>query len=53
MPDQFFKTTIGKLILVKEMNCVYKIVQGFKDVFVNLYKKTLSETMNNANRKHD
>jgi hypothetical protein len=38
MPDQIFKTPIGKLILVKEMNCVYEIVQGFKDVFVSLYK---------------
>jgi hypothetical protein len=43
MPDQFFKTPTGKLILVKEMNCVYEIVQGFKDVFVSLYKKALSE----------
>jgi len=25
MPDQNFKTPIGKLILVKEMNCVYEI----------------------------
>jgi hypothetical protein len=43
MPDQFFKTPTGKLILVKEMNYVYEIVQGFKDVFVSLYKKVLSE----------
>jgi len=43
MPDQFFKTLTGKLILVKEMNCIYEIVQGFKDVFVSLYKKALSE----------
>jgi len=42
-PDQIFKTPIGKLILVKEMNCVYEITKGFKDVFVSLYKKTLSE----------
>jgi len=25
MPDQFFKTPIGKLILVKEMNWAYEI----------------------------
>jgi len=25
MPDQIFKTPIGKLILIKEMNCVYEI----------------------------
>jgi len=40
MPDQIFKTPIGKLILVKEMNCVYEITRGFKSVFVNFYKKT-------------
>jgi hypothetical protein len=43
MPDQFFKTPTGKLILAKEMNCVYEIAQGFKDVFVSLYKKTLND----------
>jgi hypothetical protein len=25
MPDQIFKTPIGKWILVQEMNCVYEI----------------------------
>ena len=25
MPDQIFKTPTGKLILVKEMNCLYEI----------------------------
>jgi len=53
MPDQFFKTPTGKLILVKEMNCIYEIVQGFKDVFVSLYKKALSEKWIKLNRKHD
>jgi len=53
MPDQFFKTPTGKLILVKEMNYVYEIVQGFKDVFVSLYKKVLSEKWIKLNRKHD
>jgi len=42
MPDQFFKTPIGKLISVKEMNDVYEIMRGFKSVFVSSYKKTLS-----------
>jgi len=44
MPDQFFfQNSNRELILVKEMNYVYEIAQGFKDVFVSLYKKTLSE----------
>jgi len=46
MPDQIFKTPIGKLILVKEMNCVYEITRGFKNVFVSSYKKMLG-------REHD
>ena len=53
MPDQFFKTPIGKLILVKVMNWIYEIAQGFKDVFVSLYKKTLSEKWIMLGRKHD
>jgi len=44
MLDQFFfQNSNRELILVKEMNYVYEIAQGFKDVFVSLYKKTLSE----------
>ena len=39
MPDQFFKTPTGK--------------QSFKDVFVSLYKKALSEKWIKLNRKHD
>jgi hypothetical protein len=30
MQVQFFKTQMGKLILVKEMNCVYKIREASK-----------------------
>jgi len=41
IPDQFFKTPIGKWILVQDMNCVYEITRGFKGVFVSSYKKTL------------
>jgi len=40
IPDQVFKTPIGKWILVQEMNCVYEITRGFKGVFVSSYKKT-------------
>ena len=47
----FFKTLIGKLILVKEMNCVYEITRGFQSVFVSSYKKTLLRIM--LGRKHD
>jgi len=35
MQVQFFKTPIRKLILVKEMNCVYEVTRGFKSVFVS------------------
>jgi len=49
----FFKTPIGKLILVKEMNYIYEIAQGFKDVFVSFYKKTLSEKWIMLGCKHD
>jgi hypothetical protein len=35
MQVQFFKTQIGKLILVKEMNCIYEVTRGFKSVFVS------------------
>jgi hypothetical protein len=44
MPDQFFfQNSNRELILVKKMNYVYEITQGFKDVFMSLYKKNLSE----------
>ena len=33
MPDQFFKTPIGKWILVKEINYVYEIMRGCKGIF--------------------
>jgi len=52
-PDQIFKTPIGKLILVWEMNCVYEIAQGFKDVFMSLYKKTLLIRWIMLSREHD
>jgi hypothetical protein len=35
------------------MNCIYEITKGFKDVFVSLYKKTLSEKWIMLGRKHD
>jgi len=41
MQVQFFKTPMGKLILVKEMNCVYEITRGFKNVFVSSLERTL------------
>jgi hypothetical protein len=47
----FFKTPIGKLILVKEMNCVYEITRDFQNVFMSSYKKTLLRIM--LGRKHD
>jgi hypothetical protein len=53
MPDQFFKTPIGKLILVKVLNRVYEITWGFKSVFVSSYKKTLSRKWIMLGRKHD
>jgi hypothetical protein len=53
MPDQFFKTPIGKWILVQEMNCIYEITQGFKGVFVSSYKKTLLIRWIMLGREHD
>jgi len=47
IPDQIFKTPIGKWILVQEMNCIYEITRGFKGVFVSSYKKN-SLNQNNA-----
>ena len=43
----FSKFILAENILVKEMNWVYKIVQGCKGVFVSSYKETL-RNMNNA-----
>jgi len=53
MPDQIFKTPIKKLIMVKEMNCVYEITLGFKSVFVSSYKKTLLIRWIMLGREHD
>ena len=33
MSDQFFRTPIGKWILVKEINYVYEIMRGCKGIF--------------------
>jgi alpha-acetolactate decarboxylase len=48
MQDQTFKTPIEKLILVKEMNCIYEITQSFQSVFVSSYKKNSHKKMNNV-----
>jgi hypothetical protein len=53
MSDQFFRTPIGKWILVKGMNWVYEITRGFKSVFVSSYKKTLLSRWIMLSREHD
>jgi hypothetical protein len=53
MSDQFFRTPIGKWILVKGMNWVYEITRGFKSVFVSSYKKTLLIRWIMLSREHD
>ena len=53
IPDQIFKTPIGKWILVQEMNCIYENTRGFKCVFVSSYKKTLLRRWIMLGRKHD
>ena len=53
MSDQFLKIPIGKLILVKVLNHVYEITWGFKSLFMNSYKKTLSRKWIMLGRKYD